>query len=165
MSYHERVLLRAGAVLALCALVMMLMPSHTFAQQPPAPRATPQQEGPRETPPPPAPPRSVTFPQPVERTLPNGLRVVVAERPGMPLVTARLLVMTGGEADTSELAGLADMTAELLTKGTQTHTAQQIAQAIEALGGSLGAGAQWDASYAQINVSSSQFYPSFSLLS
>ena len=35
---------------------------------------------PQATPPPPAQPRSVTFPKPVEQVLPNGLRVIVVER-------------------------------------------------------------------------------------
>ena len=167
MSFRERILLlrRAGALLlALCALVIMHMPTDSFAQRTDAPRDPQTQQGPRETPPAPAPPRSVSFPAPTERRLRNGLRVVVVERPGMPLVSARLMVMTGGEADSSELAGLADMTAELLTKGTRTRTAPQIAEAIEALGGSLSAGARWDASFAEVNVSSSQFEPALRIL-
>ena len=39
-----------------------------------------QAQTPQATPPPPAQPRSVTFPKPVEETLPNGLRVIVIER-------------------------------------------------------------------------------------
>ena len=65
-------------------------------------------------------PRSGTFPKPVEETLPNGLRVIVIERQESPLVSAQLLIKNGGEVDPPELAGLADMTANLLTKGTQT---------------------------------------------
>src|SRR6185295_18700727 len=47
---------------------------------------------PQATPPPPAPPRSVQFPKPVEQTLANGLRVIVIERSGAPLVTAQLVI-------------------------------------------------------------------------
>ena len=68
------------------------------------------------TPPPPAPPRQVHIPTPSESTLPNGLRVIVVEKHGVPLVAARLLVKSGEEADPSDLPGLADMTATLLTK-------------------------------------------------
>src|SRR4051794_34404578 len=74
---------------------------------------------PQAAPPPPAPPRSVTVPKPVERTLQNGLRVIVIEHPATPLVAAQLLVKNGGEVDQGSLSGLADMTAELLTKGTK----------------------------------------------
>lgn len=118
----------------------------------------------QETPPPPAQPRSVNVPKPVERTLANGLRVIVIENHSTPLVGAQLLVKNGGEVDPANLSGLADMTAELLTKGTKTRTAPQIAQEIEALGGVLNSGAGWDASRASVNVLSSKTEPALAIL-
>src|SRR4029077_6356582 len=109
---------------------------------------------PQATPPPPAPPHSVQFPKPIEKTLANGLRVIIVERSDSPLVAVRLLVKNGGEADPPELSGLANMTADLLTKGTERRTAPQIAEAIEALGGALESGARWDAAQARVNVMS-----------
>lgn len=47
-------------------------------------------QSPQATPPPPATPRSVQFPKPVEKTLANGLRVVVVQRSAMPLISAQL---------------------------------------------------------------------------
>src|SRR5678816_766156 len=111
---------------------------------------------PQATPPPPAAPRSGAFPKPVEETLPNGLRVIVIQRSESPLVSAQLLIKNGGEVDPAELAGIADMTANLLTKGTQSRDATRIAQEIESLGGSLDSGARWDASYANVSVMSSK---------
>src|SRR5215218_7583072 len=111
---------------------------------------------PQATPPSPAAPRSGTFPKPVEETLPNGLRVIVIERRETPLFTAQLLIKNGGEVDAPELAGLADMTANLLTKGTQTRDATKIAQEIESLGGSLDSGARWDSSFATVSVMASK---------
>lgn len=119
---------------------------------------------PQETPPPPAAPRSATVPAPVERTLRNGLRVIVIEHHATPLVAAQLLVKNGGEVDPANLSGLADMTAELLTKGTKTRTAPQIAQEIEALGGELNSGAGWDASRATVNVLSAKAAPAMAVL-
>lgn len=119
---------------------------------------------PQATPPPPAAPRSGTFPTPVEQTLPNGLRVIVIERRESPLISAQLLVKNGGEVDPPELAGLADMTANLLTKGTQTRDATKIAQEIESLGGSLDSGARWDASFATVGVMSSKIQPAMEIL-
>jgi zinc protease len=119
---------------------------------------------PQATPPPPAPPRSGTFPKPVEQTLPNGLRVIVVERRESPLIAAQLLIKNGGEVDPPELAGLADMTANLLTKGTQTQDATQIAQQIESLGGSLDSGARWDASFATVGVMSSKIPQAMEIL-
>jgi zinc protease len=108
---------RSGLSLILLALCLFI-PSMVRAQTPQA------------TPPPPAPPRSVQFPKPVEKTLSNGLRVIVIDRPGTPLVAAQLLIKNGGEVDPAELAGLSNMTADLLTKGTEKRTATQIAEAI-----------------------------------
>ena len=97
------------------------------------------------TPPPPAAPRALKIATPTERSLPNGLRVVVAERPGLPLVTTELLVQTGSAADPDNLAGLAALTAGTLDKGSAKHSAPQIAQTAESLGGSIGTGAGWHA--------------------
>ncbi len=119
---------------------------------------------PQATPPPPAQPRSVAFPKPVEETLPNGLRVIVIERREFPLISAQMLIKNGGEIDPAELAGLADMTASLLTKGTQTRDATKIAQEIESLGGSLDSGARWDSSYANVSVMSSKISQAMEIL-
>jgi zinc protease len=111
---------------------------------------------PQETPPPPAAPRPVNLPKPVERTLKNGLRVIVVEHHETPLVAAQLMIENGGEVDPANLSGIANMTADLLTKGTKTRTAPQIAQEIEALGGQINSGAGWDASRATVNVIASK---------
>ena len=119
---------------------------------------------PQATPPPPAAPRSASIPKPVEQTLPNGLRVIVIERRESPLISAQLLIKNGGEVDPPELAGLADMTANLLTKGTQTRDATKIADEIESLGGSLQSSARWDSSSATVGVMSSKIGPALEIL-
>jgi zinc protease len=119
---------------------------------------------PQATPPPPAQPRSGTFPKPVEQTLPNGLRVIVIERHESPLVSAQVVIKNGGEVDPPELAGVADMTASLLTKGTQSRDATKIAEEIESLGGSLDSGARWDSSFATVGVMSDKISPAMEIL-
>jgi zinc protease len=119
---------------------------------------------PQATPPPPAQPRSVQFPKPVEKTLPNGLRVIVIYRAGTPLVTAQLVIKNGGEVDPPELAGLGNMLADLITKGTEKRTATQIAEAIEALGGSLYSSARWDSTRVGVDVMSSKVGPAVDIL-
>jgi zinc protease len=144
--------LRPASLLGVAlVLVSAVFVGGSSAQTGPAAAAAPQ-----ETPPPPAAPRSVNVPRPVERTLANGLRVIVIENHATPLVGAQLMVRNGGEVDPPQLSGVADMTAELLTKGTKTRTAPQIAQEIEALGGVLSSGAGWDASRASVNVIASK---------
>jgi zinc protease len=80
------------------------------------------------------------------------------------LVSAEVLIKNGAEVDPSQLPGLADMTANLLTKGTQKRNATQIAEAIEALGGSLDSAARWDASTATTGVMSSNISPALEIL-
>ena len=107
---------------------------------------------PFSTPPPPGPPRPLTIAAPSSQVLSNGLRVVVAERSGVPLVTAALVILSGSEADPPQLAGLASLTAGLLTQGTQRYGAPELAAAAEALGGSLDSGAGWGQSVVSITV-------------
>ncbi len=121
-------------------------------------------QAPQATPPPPTAPRMVQFPKPVEKTLPNGLRVVVVQRSEMPLVSAQLLIKSGGEVDPADLSGAADMTGALLTRGTTTRSATQIAEAIEALGGSINSGARWDSSAVSTDVMSSRIGPAMEIL-
>jgi zinc protease len=90
--------------------------------------------------------------------------VIVIERREFPLISAQLLIKNGGEVDPAELAGLADMTASLLTKGTQTRDATKIAQEIESLGGSLDSGARWDSSFANVSVMSSKISQAMEIL-
>jgi zinc protease len=106
----------------------------------------------------------VSFPKPAEKTLLNGLRVIVIERSGAPLIAAQLIIKNGGEVDPPELAGLSNITADLLTKGTEKRSATQIAEAIEALGGSLDSSARWDASRVGVNVMSSKIAPATEIL-
>ena len=104
--------------------------------------------------PPPAPgePREVKFAEPEEKTLGNGLRVVVVERRGLPLVSVNLLIKSGAEVDPPEFAGLASMTAALLTRGTAQRSAPKIAADIEALGAQIETEAGWDATSVSLAV-------------
>jgi zinc protease len=117
------------------------------------------------TPPPPSKPRSVTFPKPVEQTLPNGLRVIVVEDHNTSLVTIALVIKNGGEVDPTSLAGVADLTANLLTKGTRTRSATRIAEEVESLGGMLDSAAQWDASSVSVGVMSDKIEAATTILS
>ena len=80
-------------------------------------------------------------PAATEKSLPNGLRVIVATRPGLPLVATDLRIVAGSALDPADRAGLAAMTADLTTRGTTTRSATQISQQIESFGASLGASA------------------------
>ena len=112
----------------------------------------PPDVAPLETPPPPAPAHRGVFVKATEKTLSNGLRVVVAPRPGTGLVTISAEVKAGAADDTLHKAGLADFTASLLLRGTQTRSALQIAEEAEALGGSVRSSAGVDSSTVSVSV-------------
>ncbi|WP_293680913.1 pitrilysin family protein [uncultured Phenylobacterium sp.] len=97
-------------------------------------------EAQRQKPPPIGEPVQPVLPKPAEMTLANGLRVIVARSSDLPLVTADLTVKTGAWADPDGLAGAAAMMAGMLTEGTESRSAQQIASQIESLGADLSSG-------------------------
>jgi zinc protease len=96
--------------------------------------------------------------------LDNGLRVLVAPTDGVPLVSARLSFDAGSSDDPSGKAGIAAMTAALLTQGTKTRTAPEIATQIEQLGASIGAGAGVDFSNVYANAPSNAFPATVALM-
>lgn len=106
----------------------------------------------RQAPPPIGTPVQPVLPTPAERTLANGLRVIVARSSDLPLVTADLTIKTGAWADPPGLAGAAGMTAGMLTEGTATRSAQEIARQTEALGANLDTGSSLEASSVTLNV-------------
>ncbi|CUU07344.1 Predicted Zn-dependent peptidase [Candidatus Thermokryptus mobilis] len=105
----------------------------------------------RTKPPKPGPESKVKFPSYYEKTLPNGLKVIVIENHEQPIVYVSFVVKSGSTYD-GELPGLASVTAELLTKGTKTRSATQIAEEIDFVGGSLNATASWDATNVSVLV-------------
>src|SRR2546430_1981598 len=74
--------------------------------------------------------------------LPNGIVLLVAERPAVPIVAVRALVQAGAVHDPPDRAGLANLTGVLLTRGTTKRTGPELDSAIEFVGGSLEAGAR-----------------------
>lgn len=116
------------------------------------PAVTLAPEAERVAPPAPGQPVSPVLPSPVEKTLANGLRVIVAKSSDLPLITADLTVKGGASADPTGLAGVSSLTAELLTEGTRTRTATQVAAATEALGANLEAGSGWESSSLTLSV-------------
>lgn len=69
--------------------------------------------------------------------LPNGITLLVAERPAIPIVVVRVYLGAGSAFDPKDAPGLANLTAELLTRGTARRTGPELDRAIEFVGGSL----------------------------
>ena len=79
--------------------------------------------------------------------LDNGLTVYVVEQKALPVVAGQLVVRSGSASDPVGKPGLAGFTAAMLDEGTSKHDALQIAEQLEALGGSLGSNSGTDGSY------------------
>jgi len=118
----------------------------------------------REFPPEVPPPKAIDLPTPQVRKLPNGLQVVVIERHSLPLLTLRLVVKSGAEADPPTLPGTAQLTAGLLSQGTARRSAREIAEAVDFVGGSLEADAGWDSSFVSLTVLADHTELAFDLL-
>src|SRR5882724_7415528 len=56
----------------------------------------------------------------VEKTLPNGLRVIVARQDAIPKLSITLTVLSGYSSDPADLTGLANFTADAIQEGTKT---------------------------------------------
>src|SRR5262249_59992546 len=80
----------------------------------------------------------------VTRTLKSGLRAYVMEYHELPLVDFEVIIGAGSAQDPRGKEGLADLVAELLRKGTKTRSAREIADAVDFVGGSMGASADAD---------------------
>ena len=168
-------LLGATGWLCACAAPQAPPPSPVAAVAPPA--APPPVVN---APPPPRAPEAPAVPAPPERKTPdapfranapapgpepqfkvpayqrfklkNGLEVMLAEFHELPLVDVSLFIRSGGGANPPELAGLAEMTANMLDEGTKSRSAIQIADEIAQLGAGLGTSSSWDASSAVLST-------------
>jgi zinc protease len=95
---------------------------------------------------------SIRLPPLHEEVLPNGATVVVAPRPGVPLVAVRLLVRAGAALDPRGAHGLANLVAQVSRRGTARRTGRQIDDRVESLGCELGVGADEDATYLGVSA-------------
>ena len=84
------------------------------------------------------------FPEYTTDTLSNGLRVVLAARTGVPVVSMNLMVDAGYAADQHGVPGAASLTASMLDEGTRTRDALAISDRLARLGATLFTGANLD---------------------
>jgi zinc protease len=75
----------------------------------------------------------------VEKTLANGLRVIVTRQDAVPKVSVLLTVLSGYSSDPADLTGLAQLTADIVQEGTKARNSRQIRREAFAMGGSLSA--------------------------
>ena len=97
------------------------------------------------------PSRSFVLPPLSSFLLRNGLKLYAVPLPDLPLISIHLIVPCGAEADPVDQAGLADLSAEMLTLGTRKRTAFQLAAEMDGMGAILSAYAGWNVASLQIS--------------
>jgi predicted Zn-dependent peptidase len=106
----------------------------------------------RSHPPQPGPPRPLKLPAFERKALSNGLPVVLVGMHEVPVAEVILVVRAGATADPQGREGLASMTAGMLDEGAGGRDALALADAIDFLGATLEADADWDASTVSLRV-------------
>jgi zinc protease len=95
--------------------------------------------------------------------LPNGLRVVLAERSAVPVVNLRMLVNAGYAADQFGLPGTANLAMNMLDEGTSSRSALQISDELSSLGATLESGSNLDVSTVSMSALKEKLAPSLDL--
>jgi zinc protease len=72
--------------------------------------------------------------------------------PNLPLVNVQVYAMSGSLADTPETAGRAALVGSMLDQGTDAHSAEQIAEYFDSIGGKLATTAGRNTVYASMTV-------------
>jgi zinc protease len=84
--------------------------------------------------------------------LPNGLTVVVSPKDKLPMVHLSVRYRVGSAYDPEDKAGLAEMTARLLDRGTTNRTATAIAEELDFLGARFDASASGTGSTVSLSL-------------
>ena len=97
-------------------------------------------------------PRSYHFPEFERRTLPNGMRLVVAPVAKLPLVSITAVVDAGASMEREGQDGVAALTAQLLLEGAAGLDGAALTDRFERIGTSVDAHADWDAATVSLTV-------------
>lgn len=81
------------------------------------------------------------IPEWTKSTLSNGAQLIVVERHALPLITVTMSFVGGSnQIEPADKPGLGSITASMMTEGTTTHTGDEISNALQLLGTSIGFG-------------------------
>ncbi|MDE1467028.1 M16 family metallopeptidase [Aurantiacibacter sp. D1-12] len=120
--------------------------------------------GPERELPTPAPVGALTFPDVERATLSNGIEVVLARRDAVPQLNLAMVFDAGSAVDPIGQAGVHETMIDVMTQGTTSRSALDIAIAQEALGASLGASAGVERSTVSLTALSANLEPSLELM-
>ena len=107
----------------------------------------------------------VSFDRLKKATLSNGLNIILAERPAIPVVNMRLLFDAGFAADKGFKSGTANLTMSMLDEGTKNLDALQISTKLSEIGTSIRSGVSLDSSTVSLNTLKETLTTSMSLFS
>lgn len=113
----------------------------------------------------PGPPREYHFPKFEQRSLDNGMRVIVAPVPKLPVVTVLAVINATATADPVGKEGVAEITAQAFRDGTAEIDGTSLTLELEKLGTSLEVGADWDSTVASLTVLRDKIDKAFALFS
>lgn len=97
-------------------------------------------------------------------TLSNGLPVVVVPQTKSPVVNLQLAVRAGRRNEPREQPGIAELTSNLLVKGSVRRNAAGLVKAIESVAGTLAVDVSYEAAFASCSVMSRSFSTCANLL-
>lgn len=104
------------------------------------------------------------FPDARRGQLDNGLRVLVVERPAVPIVEARMVFDAGYAADRRDRLGTANLALEMLDEGAAGKTALEIGDRLDALGARISSGSNADLSFVGLSALSGSYGASLDVL-
>lgn len=108
-------------------------------------------------------PRPYEFPAVHRHAFANGLQLVVAPMPRLPLVTVLALVDAGAATEAAGQEGIATLTARTLAEGAGGMDGAALTAAFERLGTVFSGSADWDSSVARLTVTRSRLDAAFAL--
>jgi zinc protease len=149
MKQQKRVLALAAALVISVANIAALAQQTLDRTKQPAPGPTPVLNVPAWT----------------KTQLANGATLIVSERHNLPLVNFAITFVGGSnQFETAERRGVAAMTASMLSEGTKTKTGDQISDALQLLGTSVGAGVGGEEGSISFVSTSKNFEPTLAIL-
>lgn len=84
-------------------------------------------------------PDPIVLPPVTQKQLANGLKLLVIERHEQPIVYLDMMLPGGSMLEAPGKSGAADLMTSLLTKGTKTRSAEEIAELVDGMGARLSA--------------------------
>jgi zinc protease len=106
---------------------------------------------------------TLNFPVLQREQLSNGLKIVLASRPGAPIVQMSMMFDGGYASDQGKKLGTASFTMNMLTEGAGEYNAIEFAAKQETLGANLSSGSSLDGSNASLSAIKEKLEPSIEL--